>query len=120
MKTINKFIAEQNLIDSNASPIYFSSEDKHIEYQIVYPAGLIECFTKNGLRDYIKELNDDLKRGEKEAPDNPGLSELEEMIITYEELFELPKDSIWYMLSGPGSDKGELKSTIGFHSKYCK
>ena len=120
MKSIDKFISEQSLINNgiNDQNVYFSTDDKHAEYVIVYPYGLVEAFTKNGLEQYVKDMEDELIEARKKFPNEMSLGEAEENIWTYKELLDIPADGKWHGISGPANSNSKLlDSTIGFHYK---
>lgn len=83
----------------------------NIKYILLYPLGAVYLFTEDGLNDYIAYLDqliDDYHKGKLDS-----ISDVEDMIGTYEELRDLEKVGEWVALSGPYSSKSKVQDTLG-------
>ena len=123
MKDLNKILTEKLQINKNSKegeiPEYYNryNIDKNLKYGVVFPNGYFEFFTQDGLDEMIRYIKSVLKK--RDADDEEDYSELEDELITYQELNDLDKINEWVEISGPAGYKDEvLKGTIGI--KYKK
>lgn len=108
MKSLNNSILEKLAINKDSkSEIhgYYNTNTLKAQYAIVYPNGYMELFTENGLKDFIKSLEDELEKEDS--------SDIEEMLVTYQELSEITEIRKWVGLSGPADDNSVIDNTYG-------